>query len=87
MYATIALAFSLMPVIQRFSNCRVAINPRDHAPPHFHVVLNDGREAWVVIATLEILHGKVPAREITDVLTWARTNQAMLARKFEELQQ
>lgn len=75
-----------MPVIQRFSSCRVAINPRDHAPPHFHVVLNDGREAWVAIATLEILHGKVAAREIPDVLAWARTNQAMLTRKFEELQ-
>ena len=57
-----------MPVIQRFPSCRVAINPRDHAPPHFHVVLNDGREAWVAIATLEILHGKVAAREIADVL-------------------
>jgi hypothetical protein len=76
-----------MPVIQRFSSCRVAINLRDHAPPHFHVVLNDGREAWVAIATLEILHGKVAAREIPEVLAWARANQAMLARKFEELQQ
>jgi hypothetical protein len=27
------------------------------------------------------------SREISDVLAWARTNQAMLARKFEELQQ
>ncbi|MDO9225278.1 MAG: DUF4160 domain-containing protein [Pseudomonadota bacterium] len=64
MCATIALASSPIPVIQCFSNCRVAINPRDHAPPHFHVVLNEGREAWVAIATLEILHGKVAAREI-----------------------
>ena len=76
-----------MPVIQRFASCRVAINPRDHAPPHFHVLLNDGREAWVAIATLEILHGKVSVREIADALAWARSNQAMLADKFEELQQ
>ena len=76
-----------MPVIQRFSTCRVAINPRDHAPPHFHGVLNDGREAWVAMATMEILHGKVTARKIADVLTWARSNQAMLASKFEELLQ
>lgn len=76
-----------MPVIQRFPGGRVAINPRDHAPPHFHVLLNDGREAWVTIATLEILHGKVAAREITDVLAWAKTHQAMLTSKFEELQQ
>ena len=76
-----------MPVIQRFASCRVAINPRDHAPSHFHVLLNDGREAWVAIATLEILHGKVSVREIADALAWARSNQAMLADKFEELQQ
>jgi hypothetical protein len=43
-----------MPVIQRFANGRIAINPMDHAPPHFHILLNDGREAWVAIATLEI---------------------------------
>jgi hypothetical protein len=76
-----------MPVIQRFANCRVVINPRDHAPPHFHILLNDGREAWVAIATLEILHGKIFVREIGDVLAWAKSNQAMLADKFEELQQ
>lgn len=75
-----------MPVIQRFSGCRVSINPRDHAPPHIHVQLNDGREAWVAIATLEIIHGKVAAREIADALTWAKAHQAMLASKFEELQ-
>ena len=75
-----------MPVIQRFANCRVVINRRDHAPPHFHIQLNDGREAWVAIATLEILHGKIAVREIGDVLAWANSNQAMLADKFEELQ-
>ena len=74
-----------MPVIQRFATCRVAINPRDHAPPHFHVLLNDGREAWVAIATLEILHGKVSVvREIADALAWARSSQAMLADKLED---
>lgn len=76
-----------MPVIQRFANGRIAINPRDHAPPHFHILLNDGREAWVAIATLEILHGKIAAREIAEMLAWAKCNKAMLADKFEELQQ
>lgn len=58
-----------MPVVQRFAQCRVVINPRDHNPPHFHVLLNDGREVWVTIATLEIIHGKVVEREIAGVLT------------------
>lgn len=48
--------------------------------------MNDGREAWVTIAELKIVHGKVSAREIDDVLVWAKTNRNMLAAKFEELQ-
>ncbi len=75
-----------MPVIARFSHCRVRINAKDHPPPHFHVLLNDGREAWVTIAELKIVHGKVAVREIAEVLAWAKENQTMLAIKFEELQ-
>lgn len=75
-----------MPVIQRFAQCRLRINAKDHPPPHFHVLLNDGREAWVTIADLKIVHGKVAVREISNVLDWAQSNQAMLAATFEELQ-
>ena len=75
-----------MPVIERFPQCRVRINANDHPPPHFHVLLNDGREAWVTIAELRIVYGKVAAREIADVLAWAEINRAQLAAKFEELQ-
>jgi hypothetical protein len=75
-----------MPVIRRFSNCRVRINAKDHPPPHFHVQLNDGREAWVRIEPLEIIHGRVAAREIAEVLAWAAERQALLAEIFEDLQ-
>lgn len=75
-----------MPVIQRFPTCLVRINPKDHNPPHFHVVMNDAREAWVEIATLEILQGKIQLREIAEVLAWAAANKVMLASKFNELQ-
>ena len=46
----------------------------------------DGREAWVAISDLKIVHGKVAAREIVDVLDWAKANRALLATTFEELQ-
>lgn len=76
-----------MPVIRRFANCVLRINIRDHAPPHFHVILNDGREAWVRISDTQIIHGRVSPREITEALAWARSNRDALATKFEELQQ
>ncbi len=76
-----------MPIIKRFAHYVVRINPKDHAPPHFHVVMNDAREAGVIIDTVEIIHGKIAVREITEVLAWARSNRETLAAKFEELQQ
>lgn len=76
-----------MPVIKRFANCLIRINAKDHPPPHFHVVLNDQREAWVRIDTVKIIYGKVVAREISLALNWAKENREALAAKFEELQQ
>ncbi len=76
-----------MPVIKRFASCLIRINVKDHSPPHFHVVLNDQREAWVRIDTVKIIYGKVAAREIAEALNWAKENREALAAKFEELQQ
>ncbi len=76
-----------MPVIRRFANCVLRINLRDHAPSHFHIVMNDGREVWVRIDTTEIIHGKVAMREVAEVLVWAKAKRAFLAAKFKELQQ
>lgn len=75
-----------MPIIRRFAACVLRIHPRDHAPPHFHLVLNDGREAWVRINDAQIIHGDVNPREIAEALAWARENRVSLAAKFEELQ-
>ena len=76
-----------MSVIKRFNNCTLRINFKDHAPPHFHIVMNDGREVWIKIATLEIIHGKIAQREIAEALAWAATQQYFLLAKFEELQE
>ena len=75
-----------MPVIKRFSHCLVRMSLKDHAPPHFHVLMRDGREAWIAISDLEILHGKVFRRELIEVLQWATNNRKMLLATFEELQ-
>jgi hypothetical protein len=72
-------------VIQRLANCLVRINPKDHAPLHFQIVMNDGREAWVRIDTVEIIHGKVTGREVAAVLDWAAAQREFLAAKFKEL--
>jgi len=73
-----------MPVIYRFSTCAILIYPREHNPPHFHVRSNDGREALVEIATLELLSYGIPRRELKEVLSWAEANRLVLKDKFKE---
>jgi len=76
-----------MPIIIRFRNCAIYVNARDHNPPHFHVRMPDGREAWVAIETLEILTTSVPKREILEALDWAINNRELLMAKFKEYNQ
>ena len=75
-----------MPLIKRFAHCQVRINLKDHAPPHFHVLMRDGREVLIEIYGMKILQGNVPRRELSEVLQWAASNRIMLLNKFEELQ-
>lgn len=73
-----------MPVIYRFLSCVVYINTRDHNPPHFHIRMNDGRDALVEIETMEILSHGISQREIKEALNWAADNRDMLIAKFRE---
>ena len=73
-----------MPIIIRFRNCAIYINAGDHNPPHFHVRMADGREAWITIETLEILSSSIPKREIVEPLEWAKGNKDLLLSKFKE---
>ena len=74
-----------MPTIKRFRNCSVFIAPFDHNPPHFHVLMADGRTASVTIDGHEIT-GEVQRREIREALEWASKNRALLQAKFKEFQ-
>jgi len=57
----------------------------DHLPPHFHIRLQDGREALVEIASLSVLYGRIAHRQLAEALAWAAENQAHLRAKWEEL--
>lgn len=74
-----------MPTVARFSNCRIAIYANDHNPPHFHVRMNDGREALVEISTLSVILGELRKAELAEPLAWAARNTALLVDKWTEL--
>lgn len=60
------------------SRSKIAMYFGDHAPPHFHVLANDGREAQYVIETLALLAGEVAARDAEEALAWAKVNRQKL---------
>lgn len=75
-----------MPTIKIFCDNAIVINPRDHFPPHFHVIFRDGQRCSVAIATLEIIAGTaIPARRMREALEWAKENQDLLLAKWEEI--
>ncbi len=57
----------------------------DHNPPHFHVLANDGAEAWVEIASLQVIYGAVRPAALKEALAWAGANAVVLAAKWKEL--
>lgn len=73
-----------MPLIQRFLNCAIYINTRDHNPPHFHVRTNDGRDALVEIETFKIRSNDLRNRDISEAMTWAADHHDLLLAKFKE---
>lgn len=75
-----------MPTIKAFDTCRIAIYPREHGIPHFHVEFADGGRVGVAIETLEILNGSVrPSNRLAEPLSWAARHQELLREKWREI--
>lgn len=74
-----------MPTLARLSKSKLTMYAGDHNPPHFHILANDGTEAWVALATLQVIWGGVPAAALKEALAWAGANAAPMATKWKEL--
>ena len=74
-----------MPTLARLAGSKVTMYAADHNPPHFHVLANDGTEAWVELASLEVIYGAVRPAVLREALAWAGANKAVLAAKWKEL--
>ena len=74
-----------MPVLYRFGGFVIRMYANDHNPPHVHIESADFR-ALVAIGRIEILQGAIPAKHRDEALRWIEENQAMLLRRWEDLQ-
>jgi hypothetical protein len=71
-----------VPRISAFYGIVIAMYYRDHAPPHFHAVYGE-HEATIVISTLAVLAGDLPARALRLVQEWAALHQTELVANWD----
>jgi hypothetical protein len=74
-----------MPEICRFFGIVITMYFNDHPPPHFHVRFQ-GFRAQMEIATLELLEGDLPPKELWLVRHWAGQHQKELQQNWDDLQ-
>ncbi len=76
-----------VPTLIRFPTCKIEVRPRDHRPPHVHVLFADGREALVDLASGQVTsRRKIRATELAEALAWIDAHAEELIARFEELQ-
>ena len=74
-----------MPRLKQFSDCRIAIDPRDHRPPHVHIEFRDGDRCTVEIET-PVVSGIVrPSGRLKTPLGWIAANRERLLTKWKEI--
>jgi hypothetical protein len=72
-----------MPTVHRIGPCVIKIFTNDHEPPHFHVEAADF-VVKVVIGSWEVVPVAGRARRLAAVLAWARANEELLRRRWQE---
>jgi len=73
-----------MPTVERFNRCRIEMSSKTTRLPHFHIVTTSNERISVVIESLEVLAGTADSRDVTEALTWAKTNRDTLRRLWRE---
>ena len=71
-----------MPEISRFYGIIIRMYPGDHPPPHFHAVYAE-HEAFIEIATGNILYGHVPGTALQLVRTWMQQHEGELEKLWD----
>jgi hypothetical protein len=73
-----------MSEISRFLGIVIRMYFDEHNPPHFHAEYAEF-EAVVSIATLSIIHGKLPPRVRGLVIEWATLHQTELQKNWDRM--
>jgi len=74
-----------MPKISEWGPIAIYINTRgEHNPPHFHVVIAEW-EASIRIADFGVMAGRIPPRQLGEVVEWAALHQNELMGEWDKM--
>ena len=75
-----------MPELCRFHGIVIRMFHDEHGQPHFHAVYGSDNAA-IGIDKLEVLAGRLPRREMSLVIKWAKLHQRELHDAWRRIQQ
>lgn len=75
-----------MPTLALLGKLIIAVygKPREHAPPHFHVIAPDV-DFTVRLDNLQVLAGEYDRKSFSTAVAWAEKNMEILWAKWSEL--
>jgi hypothetical protein len=73
-----------MPTIAIVAGVRIVIYPKDHLPPHLHVILAE-YEAMISIVTGDVLEGSLPRAKLKAVQKWLAKHREQVAFVWREI--
>ena len=76
-----------MPTLYRTANWKITMYFGDHHPPHFHIVMKDGREALVGLDGLGVIEGAISSAALKAARKWAAGNASLLSETWARMQQ
>jgi hypothetical protein len=74
-----------MPISSSFFGIYIRMYHDDHPPPHIHAEYQ-GYEAFVAIATGEVIYGQLPSKAAHLVKDWCLQHQTELVANWERAQ-
>ena len=75
--------YNIKVLVARFRGLRIEIHPKDHAPPHFHVIC-DSFNASFALSDCSLLEGGLSNRESSLIIKWFGNNRPLLVEAWNK---
>lgn len=73
-----------MPAIVVLGSVKITVYADDHHPPHFHVLTTEG-EVLVRLSTMQVMAGRIRAKDLRVALEWAAANRKAIEDEWNRL--